>query len=293
MKLLTLLFSLFAAINGLPAQTNLTFPLWPAGAPGTLGESSNDIPTLTVFLPSSAKATGAAMVICPGGGYGHLADHEGSHYARWFNELGIAGFVLKYRLGNNGYRHPAMLQDAARAVRTVRARAGEWQLDTNRVGIIGSSAGGHLASTLLTHWDNGQADSADQMEQQSSRPSLVILCYPVVTMKDPFTHKGSRANLLGANPPPNLLEELSAELQVTKESPPCFLWHTYEDKAVPVENSLQLAEALRRVGVPFDLHIYQSGGHGLGLGARDSDATKRHPWTRDCEFWLNQRGFTR
>lgn len=293
MKALHVLLGLMAAAVSLRAQTNMPFPLWPAGAPGALGQSSNDIPTLTAFLPPPGKASGAAMVICPGGGYGHLADHEGSQYARWFNELGIAGFVLKYRLGNNGYRHPAMVQDAARAMRTVRARAGEWQLDTNRVGIIGSSAGGHLASTLLTHWDNGQVDSADQTERQSSRPTLVILCYPVVTMKDPFTHKGSRANLLGTNPPPNLLDELSAELLVTKETPPCFLWHTYEDKVVPVENSLQLAEALRRVGVPFDLHIYQSGGHGLGLGTRDSDATKRHPWTRDCEFWLKERGFTR
>ncbi|MFO1512705.1 MAG: alpha/beta hydrolase [Verrucomicrobiota bacterium] len=291
MKALRILLGLMAAAVSLSAQTNMTFPLWPAGAPGALGQSSNDIPTLTVFLPPPGKASGAAMVICPGGGYGHLADHEGSQYARWFNELGIAGFVLKYRLGNNGYRHPVMLQDAARAMRTVRARAGEWQLDTNRVGIIGSSAGGHLASTLLTHWDNGQVDLADEIERQSSRPSLVILCYPVVTMKDPFTHQGSRANLLGTKPPLNLLEELSAESQVTKASPPCFLWHTFEDKVVPVENSLQLAEALRRVGVPFDLHIYQSGGHGLGLGARDSDATKRHPWTRDCEFWLKEQGF--
>lgn len=287
---LMLVLAVTASLN---SQTNLTFPLWPAGAPGAIGGSSNDIPTLTVFLPPAEKATGAAMVICPGGGYGHLADHEGSHYARWFNELGIAGFVLKYRLGRNGYRHPAMLLDAAQAVRTVRARASEWQLDTNRVGIIGSSAGGHLASTLLTHWDKGLPDSPDAIASQSSRPDLVILCYPVITMRDPFTHKGSRANLLSTNPPPELVDELSAELQVTKESPACFIWHTYEDKTVPVENSLQLAAALRRVGVPFDLHVYQNGGHGLGLGSREFDVTKRHLWTTDCEYWLKERGFTR
>ena len=293
MKSLTTLICLLSATAGVNAQTNITFPLWPEGAPGALGHSSNDVPTLTVFLPSPEKATGAAIVICPGGGYGHLADHEGSGYARWLNELGIAGFVLKYRLGNNGYRHPAMLQDAARALRTVRSRAGEWNIHTNQVGIIGSSAGGHLASTLLTHWDNGQAGSADKIERQSSRPDLVILCYPVVTLRDPFTHKGSRANLLGTNPPTNLVDELSAELQVTKTSPPCFIWHTYEDQTVPVENSLQLAAALRRVGVPFDLHIYQNGGHGMGLGSRDGDPSKRHPWTHDCEFWLKEKGFVK
>jgi acetyl esterase/lipase len=292
-SLIALLCCLLATLAGVNAQTNLTFPLWPGTAPGALGQSANDIPTLTVFPPQPEKATGAAIVICPGGGYGMLADHEGSGYARWLNELGIAGFVLKYRLGSHGYRHPAMLQDAARAMRTVRARAGEWHISTNQVGIIGSSAGGHLASTLLTHWDTGKVDSADAIERQSSRPDLVILCYPVVTLRDPYTHRGSRANLLGTNPPPNLVDELSAELQVTKESPPCFIWHTYEDQAVPVENSLQLAAALRRVGVPFDLHIYQLGGHGMGIGTRGSDPSRRHPWTHDCEFWLRQKGFAR
>ncbi len=273
------------------AQTNTSFPLWPDGAPGALGNNDKDVPTLTIFLPPPEKATGAAIVICPGGGYGHLADHEGSHYARWFNQQGIAGFVLKYRLGSSGYRHPAMLQDAARAVRIVRARAGEWGVDPRRVGIIGSSAGGHLASTLMTHFDAGQADATDVIERQSSRPDLAILCYPVVTLTDPFTHKGSRSNLIGTNPPPELVQELSAELRVNKDTPSCFIWHTVEDKAVPVENSLQLAAALRRAGVPFDLHLYERGGHGLGLGSKKFDPENFHPWARDCEFWLRQRGF--
>jgi acetyl esterase/lipase len=281
----------WAAIS--PAQSPAGFPLWPDGAPGALGNGSNDIPTLTVFLPDPANATGAAMVICPGGGYGGLADHEGSQYARWLNELGIAGFVLKYRLGSAGYLHPAMLNDAARALRTVRARASEWNVDPKRIGIIGSSAGGHLASTLLTHFDAGKPDSADPIERVSSRPDLGILCYPVITMTGPHAHKGSRKNLLGPNPPPELVELLSNEKQVTKNTPPCFLWHTWEDNGVPIENSLMFAEALQATHVPFELHIYERGPHGLGLGTRDWKPEARHRWTRDCAFWLKERGFAK
>jgi acetyl esterase/lipase len=239
-----------------------------------------------------AKATGAAVVICPGGGYGGLANHEGEHYARFLNESGIAGFVLKYRLGSGGYRHPIMLGDAARAVRTVRARAGEWKLNPKQVGIMGSSAGGHLASTLLTHFDAGKPDSADAIERVSSRPNLGILCYAVITMGT-FTHQGSKHNLLGKDPSPELVKLLSNELQVTKDTPPCFLWHTWEDNGVPVENTLQFADALRKAGVPFDLHVYQKGGHGLGLGGRDWDPARRLPWTADLVFWLKAQGFAR
>ena len=275
-----------------PAQSTNSFPLWPDGAPGALGKEAKDIPTLAFFLPAAEKATGAAMVICPGGGYGGLADHEGSQYARWLNEQGIAGFVLKYRLGSAGYRHPVMLQDAARAVRTVRARADEWKLDPKRIGIMGSSAGGHLASTLLTHFDAGKPDATDPIELVSSRPDLGILCYGVITMGD-LTHNGSKKNLLGENPSPELVRELSNELQVTKETPPCFVWHTAEDTAVPVENSLAFAAALRKAGVPFDLHIYERGRHGIGLGSQPYGGGERHPWTRDCAFWLTERGFAK
>ena len=282
----------FGWFTSAQAQPTNSFPLWPEGAPGALGKEDKDIPTLTPYLPDPANATGAAIVICPGGGYGHLAPHEGADYARFLNESGIAGFVLKYRLGSDGYRHPAMLQDAARAVRTVRARADEWKLDAKRIGIMGSSAGGHLASTLLTHFDAGKPDAADPIERQSSRPNLGILCYAVISLGE-FGHRGSRNNLLGTNPPPELVRELSNELQVTKDTPPCFIWHTYEDAGVPVENSLQFAEALRRVGIPFDLHVYQKGQHGLGLGTRTWSPEKRHPWTRDCVSWLRAQEFAR
>jgi len=274
------------------AQSPNTFPLWPGAAPGALGTNDVDVPTLTVFPADPASATGAAMVVCPGGGYAHLASHEGADYARWLNEAGISAFVLKYRLGSSGYRHPAMLQDAARALRTVRARAGEWGVDPKRVGIMGSSAGGHLASTLLTHFDAGQPEADDPVERQSSRPDAGILCYPVITM-GAFTHKGSRNNLLGTNPPPELVALLSNEAQITSDTPPCFLWHTWDDKVVPVENTLEFALALRKAGVRFDLHIYEHGPHGLGLGTREWKPEQRHLWTQDCRQWLKVEGFAR
>ena len=274
-----------------PAEIQPPLPLWPNGAPGALGTNDCDIPTLTAYLPASTKATGAAMVICPGGGYAHLAAHEGRDYALWLNQHGIAGFVLKYRLGSNGYRHPAELEDAARAVRLVRARSSDWRIDPHRVGIMGSSAGGHLASTLLTHFDAGHTNASDTIEQQSCRPDLGILCYPVITFGE-FAHKGSRNQLIGTHPAPELVKYLSNELQVTPATPPCFLWQTFEDKTVPVANSLLFAEALRHAGVPFDLHIYQQGRHGLGLA--DQPPFKHpHPWAADCLFWLKAQGFVR
>ena len=267
------------------AQAQAPIPLWPEGAPGALGKEDKDIPTLTPYLADSAAASGAAMVILPGGGYGGLAPHEGKGYADWLVTNGISCFVVKYRLGSHGYRHPRMLEDAARAVRLVRARTGEWRIDPKHVGIMGSSAGGHLASTLLTHFDPGQPDATDPVERESSRPDLGVLCYPVITM-GPNTHNGSKNNLLGKDPAPELVKLLSNELQVTKDTPPCFIWHTWEDKAVKVENSLEFAAALQKAGVPFDLHVYQKGAHGLGLG-------KNHPWARDCVCWLEGQGFVR
>jgi acetyl esterase/lipase len=270
------------------SQTPL--PLWPDGAPGALGHEPKDIPTLTPFFAEPAMATEASMVICPGGGYAGLAAHEGEAYARWLNQLGITAFVLKYRLGSSGYRHPRMLEDAARAVRMVRFHAAEWKLDPNRLGIIGSSAGGHLASTLLTHFDAGQPDAADPIERVSCRPALGVLCYPVITMGD-GTHRGSRDNLLGKDPSRALIQDMSNQLHVTKETPPCFIFHTDDDAAVPVENSLEFAAALRRAGVPFELHIYEHGAHGMGLGTISADLAQMHEWTRECRRWLKEQGF--
>jgi acetyl esterase/lipase len=272
------------------AQAQQTFPLWPGGAPGALGNASNDIPTLTVFQPPTDRA-GSAIVVCPGGGYGGLASHEGQDYALYLNQQGVTAFVLRYRLGSQGYRHPRMLEDAQRAVRTVRARAAEWQVDPKRVGIMGSSAGGHLASTAVTHFDAGKPDAADPIERQSSRPDIGILCYAVITM-GPNTHQGSRNNLLGKEPSPELVELLSNETQVTKDTPPCFVWHTVEDKAVKVENSLDFAAALQRNGVPFDLHVYEKGRHGIGL-ADKPPFTNPHPWAKDLVFWLKEQGFVK
>ena len=290
MRFFILFFTALAAA-ALHAAPLAPIPLWPEGVPGALGDKDDDKPTLTAFLPAPEKATGAAIVICPGGGYGGLAGHEGAGYAEWLAEHGVAGIVLKYRLGSKGYRHPAMLNDAARAVRLTRAKADEWKIDAKRVGIMGSSAGGHLASTLLTHFDAGKADATDPVERFSSRPDLGILCYAVISM-GPNTHGGSKQNLLGNNPAPELVELLSNEKQVTKETPPCFIWHTWEDGAVKVENSLEFAAALRKAGVPFDLHVYQKGGHGMGLGGGRAGG-EHHPWAADCLYWLKAQGFAK
>lgn len=268
-------------------ETNSSLPLWPHAAPGALGSEPHDIPSLTAFFPAPEKRNGASMLILPGGGYGHLAPHEGKGFAGWLVALGITCYVLQYRLGTHGYRHPTMLHDAARGLRIVRAFARRDGLDPSRIGIIGSSAGGHLASTLLTRFDAGQADAADPIERESSRPDLGILCYPVINGTT-FPHQGSFTNLLGENPPAELIRQLSTDLQVTPQTPATFIWHTVEDDLVPVENALLFACALRKAGVPFDLHIYENGHHGLGLPSNDSAAP---PWDAACVYWLQQRRF--
>lgn len=266
------------------------FPLWSDCAPGALGTSATDIPTLTPYLPAPGTANGASVVICPGGGYVNLAAHEGEGYALWFAAQGITAFVLKYRLGSSGYRAPIMLWDAARAVRTVRAWATEWRLDPTRIAIIGSSAGGHLASTLLTQHDPGNPTATDPIDRVSSRPDLGILCYPVITMGEK-THAGSRQALLGTNPPQEQLDLYSGEKQVTSDTPPCFIFHTWEDGAVDVANAIAFAGALQTAGVPFDFHVYTYGHHGIGLGKHHSDAAALHPWSQACRYWLEARQF--
>lgn len=275
-------------MNTLPDKE---FALWPDGAPGALGTEPKDIPTLIPFWASPEKSTGACIVVFPGGGYQMLAEHEGKGYADFFVQHGITCFVLKYRLASDGYQHPAMLWDAARAVRLVRSKAREWNLDPARIGIIGSSAGGHLASTLVTHFDAGNPVATDPIERESSRPDLGILCYPVISMGE-HTHGGSAQNLLGENPGQDRLEELSNELQVTANTPSCFIWHTWEDPVVVVENSLLFATALRKCGVLFDLHVYERGNHGIGL-SKGLLPGSLHPWTEDCIFWLNEHGFAK
>lgn len=262
--------------------------VWPDGAPGAVGDEDRDKPELRIYLPAEDKATGAGVVICPGGGYGALAtDHEGHQVARWFNSIGVAGFVLKYRLGPR-YRHPAPLQDAQRAIRYVRANAQKLGVDPNRLGIMGFSAGGHLASTAATHFDEGERSSDDPIQQQSSRPDFAILAYPVVSFVQPFTHGGSARNLLGENPDPELLKSLSNETQVTSETPPTFLFHTGEDTGVPVENSLVFYAALRKAGVPAELHVYQTGPHGVGLAPGSPVLST---WKDRLADWLKINGF--
>jgi acetyl esterase/lipase len=261
--------------------------LWPNGAPGALGLEEADKPTLSVYLPDAAKATGAAVVVCPGGGYGHLAmDHEGAQIAQWLNARGIAGFVLKYRLGPR-YHHPVMIGDAQRALRHVRANAKQYGIAPDRIGIWGFSAGGHLASTAATHFDAGNPQAADPVERAGCRPDFAILAYPVVTLEDPYTHKGSRKNLLGDNPDPKLVEFLSNEKQVTPQTPPTFLFHTTDDATVPVENSINFYMALRRAKVPVEMHIFETGKHGVGLAPNDAVLSA---WSGRLADWLYTHG---
>lgn len=284
-----LFFLIFCAIVLQAKAQNAPILLWENGAPNAVGKEAQDIPTLTPFLAPKEMATGAAIVTCPGGGYAHLADvHEGSDVARWLNSLGVSAFVLKYRLGMR-YHQPNQLLDVARALRTVRARAKEWNLDERRIGVLGFSAGGHLASTLGTHFDAGRADSPDPIERVSSRPDLMILIYPVITMGE-FTHGGSKLNPLGENPTPELINLYSNELHITKETPPVFLVHTMNDTVVPVENSMMFAAALREANVPFEFHLYERGPHGFGLAPNDPILAT---WAARCADWLALHGFTK
>jgi len=233
--------------------------------------TTSPAPEIECWLPER-EASGVGVVVFPGGGYGMLAAHEGEGYARFLSEAGIAAFVVKYRLGSAGHRHPAMLEDALSAVAAVRSRAAEFGVDPARIGVMGSSAGGHLTAHALVGWPLYSSGV-------SLRPDFGILCYPVILSDGPYAHKGSMRNLAGENASADLLEGLSCERLVTAQTPPCFLWHTGEDAAVPLENSLAFAAALRLNKVPFELHVYNKGRHGLGLGAP-------FDWGRDCLRWI-------
>jgi acetyl esterase/lipase len=261
--------------------------LWADGAPEAQGTQDEDKPTLAPYLVPQGRGTGTAVIVCPGGGYEHLSmDKEGDQIARWLNSIGVTAFVLKYRLGPK-YRHPVELGDAQRAIRTVRNRAAEYRVLPDRIGIMGFSAGGHLASTAGTHFDAGNANASDPIDRLSSRPDFLVLVYAVISLSPPYVHRGSLRALLGDQPDPKLVENLSNELQVTAETPPTFLFHTTTDTAVPAENSALFYLALRKARVPAELHIYERGPHGVGLAQTDEALSS---WPGRLADWLRGRG---
>lgn len=275
MRILLLLSAAVALIGQVAAPK--VEPLWKDGAPGALGSEAVDKPEMTIYLPATG-AIPTGVVVFPGGGYRNLAmDHEGVQIARWLNSLGIAAFVVKYRLGPR-YHHPAMIDDAHQAIRIVRMRAKEFGIAPDRIGVWGFSAGGHLASTAATHFI------------AETRPDFAILTYPVVSLNTEYAHKGSLTNLLGDNPDPALKDSLSNETQVTKDTPPVFLVHASDDKVVPSENSILFYMAMKKAGVPVEMHIYERGGHGFGLGQLD---VALGSWPGRLADWLRLRGLLR
>lgn len=257
--------------------------LWDGEIPGYDRAFSDQVPGLEPFVLDTSEKRGA-VVVCPGGGYHVLAEHEGEPIAKWLNDAGVHAFVLTYRVAP--YRHPCPLMDAQRAIRYVRFRSSEWNIDPGRIGILGFSAGGHLASTAGTHWDRGM-DSSDPIDAVSCRPDAMILCYPVISFGD-YGHTGSMHNLLGPSPDQTVRISLSNENQVTGETPPAFLWHTADDEVVSVGHSLSFAGALSKNRVPFELHVFETGRHGLGLAPNSPDVAV---WADLCADWLKRLGF--
>lgn len=286
----------FAAATSAPAA-NSVIPLWSEGVPNaksdlgpekiTDGRISNiSEPTLTLYAPAVDRPNGTAVIICPGGGYGLLSnEREGVQYANWLSTLGVTPFILKSRLAEFG--HPAPLQDVLRAVRIVRSRAAEFKINPDRIGVMGSSAGGHLAASSGTLFDHASGRTGAPLDTESARPDFLILMYPVITMKDPAAHAGSRTNLLGKNPSAEALELMSLEDQVTGKTPPTLLVHTQEDSAVPVENSIVFYQALTRAKVPAEMYLFERGSHGMGM--RDGLGTASN-WHKRAEEWLAARG---
>lgn len=265
--------------------------LWPKAAPGQKNIFEGDMPTLTYYLPPKEAASGAAVVICPGGGYRDLAmNHEGHEVAKWLNSLGIAGFILRYRHNGDGYLHPAPLQDAQRAIRAVRSRAAEFNIDRNKIGIIGFSAGGHLASTAGTHFTENSYHPRDAVDEVSCRPDFMILLYASVSLLEKGRHGGSLRHILGENPAGELVRSLSNETQVTAETPPAFLVHCKDDPICPAEHSIDFCQALQKAGVEAEICLYEKGGHGFGLGRKNNPASS---WPARCAVWLRTQKLCR
>lgn len=285
MKLLTMALVLCTGL--VLAQTPETIPLWENRAPGALGDADADRPTLTIFRAAGRQNGGTCVIIAPGGGYVSLAtDKEGRQVASWFNAMGVTAFVLKYRLGPR-YHHPIELGDAQRAIRLVRSRAMQVGVAADRIGVMGFSAGGHLAATAATLFDDGNTGASDEVDRVSSRPDFLILAYPVISFDPAIAHAGSVRSLLGENPAPALLQELSAELHVNGRTPPTFLFSTNADTAVPSENSVRFYLALRQAKVPAEIHIFENGPHGVGLDLADPALGL---WPTLLTNWLRGRG---
>jgi acetyl esterase/lipase len=268
----------FCALDATAAESQepKTEMLWRNGAPGG-GE-----PKITAFPAAAEISTGTAVIVCPGGSYRTLAEYEGAPVAKWLNTFGVAGFVLEYRHSGTGFHHPAPLQDLQRAIRTVRSRSDEWKLKPDRIGVLGFSAGGHLCSTAATHFDQGDANSADPVERVGCRPDFAILIYATTNLTDEYTHQGTRRGLLGDNPKQELIELLSNDAHVTSETPPTFLVHSWDDDVVPVENSVLFYMALRKAQVPAEMHLFRKGGHGGSL--------KHNDWPPLAQRWMINQG---
>ncbi|MFL5245377.1 MAG: alpha/beta hydrolase [Gemmataceae bacterium] len=270
-----------------PAEAPKVIDLWPDGAPGAVGKEEVDRPTLTVYALPADKANGTAIILCPGGGYFYLTGaKEGRIPAEWLNKKGVTAFVLKYRLAPR-YRYPAQLHDAQRALRLVRSRAKEFHLDPKRIGICGFSAGGHLASTLATHFTSGRPDAEDPAERLSCRPDFLILGYAVITMDIAYTNLVTRRMLLGPRPSRDLVEAFSNELHISTKTPPTFLFHNNDDPLVPPENSVLFYEALRKTQVPAELHIFDQAGHGVPPLILDDGSVST--WGIRLASWLKEQ----
>lgn len=268
-------------------QEPQTIPLWPGRAPGATGDAPEDVPTLTIYMPPNTTGPMTAVIVAPGGGYRTLSmNKEGRIPATYLNSLGVAAFVLKYRLGPK-YRHPIELGDMQRAVRIVRSRANEWRIAPDRIGVMGFSAGGHLASHASTQFDAASSAPTDEIDRVSSRPNFAILGYPVISLSEAWTHKGSRTMLLGEAADDELARRLSTDTLVTARTPPTFLFHTNADTAVPVENSVHYFLALRKAGVPAEMHIFKDGPHGVGMPMNDAALSE---WPKALANWMRASG---